>query len=86
MFLVLLAFRLNLINCLLEKNFEFSLGCQLFVVLESGAFEKSTLVLHHLAKLFHNTVVSAQFLLFGLYLARRHVDEWTTLLIRSSPA
>lgn len=56
--LVLLPFRFYFVDCLLKQDLKFSLRGQLLVVLETGCLEQSALMLHHLPKFFHDTIVA----------------------------
>lgn len=84
--LVLLSLGLNLVNSLFQKDFKLCLRCQLLVVLKTSSFEKSSLVLHHLSELVHDSVVSLQLLLFSFHLAHRHVYQWSALLVGCNSA
>ena len=58
MLTVLLALRFDFVDSLFEQDLELGLARQLLIVLLPGSLEQPTLMLHHLAKLFHDTVVA----------------------------
>ena len=84
--LVLLPFRFDFVDGLLEEDLKLGLRGKLLVVLLAGVLQESTLMLHHFPELIHHTVISMQFLLLCLYFAHGNVHKWSTLLIRGSSA
>ena len=74
MLAMLLPLRLDLIDSLLEQDFELSLAGQLFVVLLARGLEQPALMLHHFTKLLHDAIIPTQLLFLCLDFARSNVN------------
>ena len=74
MLAMLLSFRLDLIDSLLEQNLELSLASQLLVVLLACGLEQPALMLHHFTKLLHDAIIPTQLLFLGLDFAGSNVN------------
>ena len=84
--LVMFPFRSHFVNGLFKQNLQLGLRSKFLVVLESCSFQKSPLMLHHLAELVHDSVISSQLFLLSFDFAWREIHEWATLLVRCHAA